>query len=108
MSVAVCRRAYKTMGGPTAHSSVRVPAVVLATSLAPPRACRILFSGVSFSFGGAHIDNVTFFSGQNAFELDTVSGAVPEPATWGLLIIGMGMTGAAMRRRRNSPTVVAA
>jgi len=26
--------------------------------------------------------------------------AVPEPATWGLLILGFGMTGAAVRRRR--------
>lgn len=32
------------------------------------------------------------------------SGAVPEPATWALMIGGFGMTGAAMRRRRTSAT----
>jgi hypothetical protein len=31
-----------------------------------------------------------------------VSGAVPEPATWAMMIAGFGMTGAALRRR---PTV---
>jgi hypothetical protein len=29
-----------------------------------------------------------------------VDGGVPEPATWGLLILGFGATGAALRRRR--------
>ena len=28
-------------------------------------------------------------------------GAVPEPATWGLMIIGMAGVGVAMRRRRS-------
>ncbi|MBA2466428.1 MAG: PEPxxWA-CTERM sorting domain-containing protein, partial [Sphingomonas sp.] len=27
-------------------------------------------------------------------------GAVPEPATWAMMLIGFGATGAAMRRRR--------
>ena len=62
---------------------------------------------VTFNFGGAPITDVDFSSGQNSFELDTVSGVVPEPATWALLLVGMGMTGATMRRRRGA-TVVAA
>lgn len=32
---------------------------------------------------------------------DTVTSAVPEPATWGMMILGMGAIGIAMRRRQN-------
>ena len=40
------------------------------------------------------IDNVEFNSGR-------LAGAVPEPATWGLVIMGFGGIGAVLRRRRN-------
>ena len=30
----------------------------------------------------------------------TISGAIPEPATWGLMISGFGLAGIALRRRR--------
>lgn len=33
---------------------------------------------------------------------------VPEPATWGLMILGFGSVGAAMRRRRSASTTAAA
>ena len=62
---------------------------------------------VSFNFGGVPITSVQFASGTNAFELDTISGAVPEPATWAMLILGMGLTGAMMRRRRGANVVTA-
>lgn len=32
-------------------------------------------------------------------------GAVPEPATWGMMILGFGVAGATMRRRRTTPVV---
>jgi hypothetical protein len=35
-----------------------------------------------------------------AFEFDDFASNVPEPATWGMLIAGFGMVGAAARRRR--------
>ncbi len=45
------------------------------------------------------------FTGQQFKQLDdmTVSLAVPEPATWGLMIGGFGLAGAALRRRRSVP-----
>ena len=33
---------------------------------------------------------------------DPIAGAVPEPASWAMLIAGFGLTGAAMRRRRRA------
>jgi hypothetical protein len=49
--------------------------------------------GAKFSFAGT------------AFELDNVAfAAVPEPATWGLMIVGFGLIGAALRTSRKSTT----
>ena len=36
---------------------------------------------------------------------DVRGGAVPEPAAWGLMIVGFGLTGAAMRRRQQTPAL---
>ncbi len=38
--------------------------------------------------------------GVNEIRLNTPSGAVPEPATWGLMIMGFGLSGVALRSRR--------
>ena len=66
---------------------------------------------VSFAFGA----NYNFSSNANDVAgpiLDNVSltmasapvgGAVPEPATWGMMILGFGVVGGAMRRRRRRP-----
>lgn len=46
---------------------------------------------------------VSFNSTSAAFELDNVklsTSAVPEPATWGMMILGFGAVGFAMRRRQ--------
>lgn len=44
------------------------------------------------------------YSGQLNF---TGFGAVPEPATWGLMIAGFGLTGGALRRRRTARAAIA-
>ena len=47
----------------------------------------------------APFDNVTF-------SLNAATGAVPEPATWGMMILGFGAMGYAMRRRAKVRTNV--
>ena len=42
------------------------------------------------------------------FQDFTTTAGVPEPAAWGLMILGFGGIGAAMRRRRATPAMVAA
>lgn len=54
------------------------------------------------------VQSLTFKSGQNAFEFDSVKvNAVPEPATWAMMIGGFGLIGLAMRRRSRSRVSVA-
>jgi hypothetical protein len=42
---------------------------------------------------------------QGKFELLNAAGAVPEPSTWAMMILGVGFAGAAMRRRRETVSV---
>ena len=52
------------------------------------------------SLTGKKVVSATFGSSQNSFEFDNLGiGAVPEPTTWALLILGFGVIGGAMRRR---------
>lgn len=61
------------------------------------------FSGTAYSidFGGTAgftgFDNITFGS--------ATAGAVPEPSTWAMMLIGFGAVGFSMRRRRKSDAV---
>jgi len=62
------------------------------------------FAGTAHSidFGGTAnytvYDNVTFGSATPGG-----GGAVPEPATWAMMLVGFGAVGAAVRRRRRRP-----
>jgi hypothetical protein len=56
---------------------------------------------VYYNFNGAKVSSITFTSGQNAFEGDNFGGvAVPEPATWALMLSGFGLAGGMLRARR--------
>ncbi|MDB5453788.1 MAG: sorting protein [Caulobacteraceae bacterium] len=56
---------------------------------------------VNVSFGGAKIDKIIFSSTSNSFETDSFAvSAAPEPASWAMMIVGFGLTGAMVRRRR--------
>ncbi len=53
--------------------------------------------------GDSRIASVTLASDTNSFEFDNVAmGAVPEPTTWAMMILGFGVIGAAIRRRRTT------
>ena len=60
-------------------------------------------SGWDGHFTGA-VDNIGYNFGARAdsfnFEVAAVGGAVPEPASWAMMIGGLGVVGASMRRRK--------
>lgn len=58
-------------------------------------------SNVTFNSGAAAVSwkNLTFHRGDTVI-LDVNSGAVPEPATWAMMLTGFGAIGYGMRRRR--------
>jgi hypothetical protein len=58
---------------------------------------------VYYNFGGAKVDGITFSTETtNAFEFDGLAGgvAVPEPASWAMMIMGFGAMGGLLRSRR--------
>lgn len=59
---------------------------------------------VYYDFGGDKVTSIVFGTGdQDAFEFDGLAAsvtAVPEPATWAMMIMGFGAAGAMIRRRR--------
>ena len=58
--------------------------------------------GASTSFRFLQISNSGNCCDNWAVDDLSIGGAVPEPATWSLMIGGFGMTGAALRRRRET------
>lgn len=60
---------------------------------------------VKFNVTGTDVgtlSKVRLSSTSNAFETDNyaVNSAVPEPSTWGMMLLGFGLLGGAMRRRK--------
>lgn len=62
------------------------------------------FLTLDYSALGRQVTSATFSSTQNSFEFDNLAfaGAVPEPSTWAMLILGFGVVGGAMRRRQKA------
>lgn len=60
--------------------------------------------------GGDIITGLTLSSSQNSAETDNyaITAAVPEPKTWGMMLLGFGLIGFSMRRRRSAATLVQA
>jgi len=59
---------------------------------------------------GQSITGLTLRSGQNSLEVDNFGAvaAVPEPATWGMMLFGFGAMGMSLRRRRRETNVLRA
>lgn len=62
---------------------------------------RLVFASADFSPFGPALDNVSVVADGGG-----IGAAVPEPATWAMLVIGFGMVGVSVRSRR--PRVTAA
>lgn len=63
--------------------------------------------GFETGTGGDGVSYQDFFGARSPVNSDmafalTGSGAVPEPATWAMMILGFGVVGAATRRKRNA------
>jgi hypothetical protein len=57
---------------------------------------------------GETFTGMTLTSGQNSFEVDNLAVAgVPEPATWAMMILGLGAMGMALRNRRRTASALA-
>lgn len=68
------------------------------------------FAFMNFNFDGGDSYNKIVFSnsGTDGFESDNHTigiSAVPEPATWAMLILGFGMVGLTARRRRTASAI---
>jgi hypothetical protein len=56
---------------------------------------------VTYTFAPDAVNMIQFNSSQNAFEFDTLGGiAVPEPASWALMLGGFGLAGGMLRAMR--------
>jgi hypothetical protein len=76
----------------------------LSTSACQEDLCTINVAGSNITRlyvdnGTEGLDNWHFGIGQMSFETAS-TGAVPEPASWAMMIAGFGIAGAAMRRRQ--------
>jgi PEP-CTERM motif len=53
------------------------------------------------------VEAVVLGSTSNSFEISEIAGGVPEPATWGLMIVGFGGAGVVLRGQRRRQAVAA-
>lgn len=60
----------------------------------------------TFSDSGALFARINDINVNNSGYFDVTISAVPEPATWGLMIVGIGFVGSALRRRSSYRTTV--
>ncbi len=78
-------------------------------------------SGLGFATAAGTSVNLFFQSSASSYRVNSINpftssfvsasssalGAVPEPATWAMMIVGFGVVGAGLRRKRNIGTAIA-
>jgi hypothetical protein len=95
---------YNTL---TISSSGADPMIIPGTNFTNPANGDQVLPGTNGLFtvrgdAGETFSSITLTSGSNSFEIDNLAvktGAVPEPATWAMMIMGFGGIGAMIRRR---------
>lgn len=67
------------------------------------------YGRLTFDFhGGSGLLAAKFVAGNGILGIDSITGAAPEPATWGMMIIGFGLAGAQLRSRKRKVKLAAA
>lgn len=107
---------YAALGGGSEELNILLNGIQIFAVVPTAQNQPISFTNYSFTFAGFSgfgpnttlSFNSTGTAGVDAI-LDnlSVSGSVPEPATWALMILGFGAVGGAMRRRSAVRTAVA-
>jgi len=96
-----------TYTGPDFQTNPAAPGTYPALSFTGLSA-RSIFKNVNLDgFSTLTVKNTLFEAGTQVFSTGSVGvpSAVPEASTWGLMIVGIGIVGGTMRRRRKSASL---
>lgn len=67
----------------------------------------IAFNRATFMFADAALNAKNLIEAVDDIQFDTAAAAVPEPATWAMMLAGFGMVGAGLRTRRRTAVTYA-
>lgn len=101
--------AVSMTSGPTSSGNYSTASIAYASLGNYDNVDDSVYSGGRFYFLGSPYNSASYWIDRDiAFSMSGVSSGVPEPANWGLMIIGFGAAGATLRRRRRSASALQA